>query len=1813
MQQIYKKMTILLIIFVSTLLYADGTDVSITVTDASPVYEKDGAMQFTIQLSEAPWFSTVTVDYETADGTARAGKDYNSVSGSVTFYPTQSTKVVEVPIIDDSTHENSEYLYLNISNSETGYVVTDSSGKGIIYDDDAPPLEAKIYNRYENEGDNSWVLKFTVGLNQNAPNDITVNYTTIDSSAKAGEDYVASSGTLTIPKGSKYGYIPITILGDVIPESTEKFKIKIDSISQGTIKRAVATGTLKNDDTIKVYIKSSNVKEGDINDHNKMPFTIYLKKEYPLDTPLTINYQTIDGSNPTATAGVDYIAKSGTVTFNKGDIKKVVYISIIGDNDIEPHEYLKMKIWGSSYIKRTTAQSKIVNDDGSYPKLYFKSSNFYITEGNSSTKNLNFEFKLNKPAIKGSSFEYYTTDGTATVSDNDYLQISTTKYTFNGGEQSVTIPVTINGDIKIESDEYFYLQLKNADRVRFGSTNSKGHILNDDGSYPILKFDSNRYTISEGDSGEKSLNFTMTLDRPALKGSSFRYYTEDDTATVSDNDYLKISTTKYTFNGGERNITIPVIIKGDTKIEDSENFYLKIDSEQNLTISDTKSPIGTILNDDGSYPQIDIEKSEYYINEGNSSTTKLEIKVVLDRPALKDTTIKYYTQDREAQDGNGSAEDSDYLESRGIINIDENSTTASIEITINGDSNIEPDEDFKLYITDAKNLTIGRDSTTITIVNDDVATEEPFICDNQMYLSSSIKRGSNITGKMWLHRIDTSKSPFAFNVMDDAGEEKLYNALAYNEIDNYIYGLYYKELFKISKTGKVMSLGEVTKLPDLLANKQAYAGASYNGYYFVTGFGANYDKIYKIKLSDSDENRTVEDINLSTAISIKDFSFSPDGKYLYGIVDGGKLTKIDVNSGHVTFIGDAHTGYEFDSSFSYKDNRFFANDSNGNGFFEFNLKTGEKYFISDSQSAEFNDGANCIEVNSPAFYDYGDAPESYGKAQHGILKDNPYLGNNNADKDNKPYFTLYADGDDLNGKDDDDGVTLIDDTDINNTYFETNKTHELKIKVSKEGYLSGWIDYDIDGKFDNKDKIISGQYFTVGEHIINFTVPDNVTENRTTYMRFRFSSTAILNSTDDAVDGEVEDYSIRFGSGVQPLQGVFNIERTNSGAYSINSKERNAWFTQIVGRDFDYSILFYNQDMSAEQEIDGVAIKVELINEDNNATLYEKYAYIKNTPPKSRIDNLLPNDLNTLPATKRARFRVYYGVDNDGNILQTPCESDPKICFNLLPKKSFNDARDNFAIRPAYFHLIISDNNKTLRVNTAPNNTSPLRVSAGYDYNLTVTASSFNGTDINPSIDYNNSVIRVLEFLDKNSSNCRVRDDFNKTEIFKNGKNITNLLELQEVGKYRLKLKDSSWAEVDIESGDCDINKSYTSANGNILSGCNIVSTPDINLSFYPYKFDINLSLYNLPNSSHNDFIYMSEINSTFNSVAISYQGDIVAKSQDDTTTTNFTSSCMAEDVLLDLVVTTMSDGGIDKPITTTKGTAVEFTRVIKFNNEVGVIVDRNQTFANLPTINITKDKFKDDNNGTVFIDIRYNVNKSLSETINPIQITFHKADVNSTNSYSLAEKIDNFIPKGLQNLGNSIRNFYFAQVAPDKNRYPRVYFKNGDTIRTPMQIEIFCGSGVDTQYCTDTNLTNHIKEESSPRAEIGWFLSIDHNATVDGAVTALIPKSSIPNVLQFKTASLPTFPILFTNGRNGTVTTKFTNPHGTQKYRVDIYPDPPLKYYGGKSKSTIPKGFPDFQVEGTENNASTWTGVGETGNLLEMKANTNSAHKMDW
>jgi hypothetical protein len=1534
-----------------------------------------------------------------------------------------------------------------------------------------------------------------------------------------------------------------------------------------------------------------------------------------LSTPLTINYTTQDG---TATAGSDYTAKSGSVTFNRGDRDKFVDVDIIGDNDIENNEYLDMVISGSSYIVVSSSRSYILNDDGSYPSLSFDSSSFSVVEGNSSQRSLNFTLSLDKPAIAGSHFDYYTQDGTssnrALVSDNDYIGISRTTYTFNGGERNITIPVTINGDVNMEGDEEFYLKIDN-ESIHLGITGTqspKGVILNDDGTLPLLSCPQPTLSITEGDSGTKSLTYSFLLDNPAIAGSSFDYETYDDDELDKDDDdgdgdphgvgenddsngdgdddddfdgddddvdYGVIPKTTYTFSGGETNVSISTTVSGDTKIEKDEKFSLLLSNFVDLKTSSCSTIPTTIVNDDGNYPQIHFSQPSYSIAEGNSGQRELNVTLTLDAPALANTHIDYYTHDNTAQDGSKPTEDSDYVATHRTLNINENATTATITVQINGDTNIEPDESFELYIENPQHLQIASNSTEIVITNDDASNQNPFVCDEHMYLSSSVKRGSTTIGKMWLHRIDTTQSPFRFEVMDDNGSNKLYNAIAYNPDDNYIYGLYHRELIRLSQTGTVLSLGTVSGLPSRFDRKQLFAGAIYGGYYYVTGRRGKYPEMYKINLSD----KNVSTISFSKPIAIQDFSFSSNGQFLYGVGKRGKLTKIEATTGNVTEIGANHTGFAFDSTFSDVNDRFFANDSNGNGFYEFNLNTGAKSFISNSQPATYNDGANCLNA-SLVFTDYGDAPSSYGTPRHNIAN-GIYMGNE-VDHDIQAYSSLNADGDDVNGIDDEDGVTLIDGSDLNGKFFAPNTLQELNVTVSKAGYLNVWIDYNLNGTFDASEKIFSAKSLTAGSHILSFTTPRTLTLNQTSYIRFRFSSTPTLDATQSATDGEVEDYAIKFGTGA--LRGKFNIERTNSGSYPLMSDARNAWYTQIVGRDFDYSLVFYKEDFSAEQNISNVTVSIDLMDMDTNTSIYNYKFHIPDTVSTSRIDMTQPmNDLASLPATKNAQFKVTYGVDNAGNIVQENCLSNPPLCSTYRS----DNAKDNFAIRPDYYYMTILDNGSEIRVNTHNNNT-PLRVAAGYDYNLSVVAHDDKGlTAVGYTI---NDVKRVVEFLDKSNANALVKKDYNSTDDFINGSNTNTLLEIPETGNYRLSMIDTLWTKVDSNKGDCIENNSSKSANGNVKSGCDIVS-PDINLSSYPDHFVIELTAQNLPHSTHDNFIYMSPMSVAENNISISFAGSITAKNADNNTTKNFTANYFAEAVALDLNTTILSDRGINVPLKTSDGvTSVNIARTIELNHDGNITLEKNPNLSSLTPITLTQHDFT---NGAATIDIRYNIDKNITKTINPIQITFHGANADSTDSYSIAHQKENpaYIPTGHQDL-DATKNFYFAKVTPDKYSYPRVNTNISSFIRTPLSIDIFCDKN--TTYCTKTGVIDNTVVSGTTREQAGWYISINHNGDVDGNVTNLNP--NFGNVTLDPNPT-PSTPLALPKGHNGMESATFNNcSHNSVK--VTIVTDPVLNFQPNS-----------YILRCTDNNASQWTGVGETGNVLEVKPNVNKASKMEW
>ena len=119
----------------------------VSVADANAREGTDAHAAFTVSLSRA--FTTaghrVTVDYATADGTAKAGEDYTATSGTLTFAAGETSKTVNVPVLDDTVDEGSETFTLRLSNA-AGARIGDGEATGTITNDD--PLQKVWLSRF---------------------------------------------------------------------------------------------------------------------------------------------------------------------------------------------------------------------------------------------------------------------------------------------------------------------------------------------------------------------------------------------------------------------------------------------------------------------------------------------------------------------------------------------------------------------------------------------------------------------------------------------------------------------------------------------------------------------------------------------------------------------------------------------------------------------------------------------------------------------------------------------------------------------------------------------------------------------------------------------------------------------------------------------------------------------------------------------------------------------------------------------------------------------------------------------------------------------------------------------------------------------------------------------------------------------------------------------------------------------------------------------------------------------------------------------------------------------------------------------------------------------------------------------------------------------------------------------------------------------------------------------------------------------------------------------------------------------------------
>jgi CSLREA domain-containing protein len=227
----------------------------------------------------------------------------------------------------------------------------------------------------KSEGDSGTTpFTFTVSLSTSTTDTVSVSFGTADGTATAPEDYQPASGQLSFAPGETAKQITILVNGDQKIEPDETFTINLSNAVNGTINVSAGqgVGTILNDDIAGSFQFSSATYS--VNE-NAGSAVITITRSGGSGGGASLMYATQDG---TATAGKDYVATSGTMTFAANEMNKTFSIPIIDDNIVESNETVNLGLFtptlGGTLGTPSAATLTIIDDDAAPLQLLLDES-----------------------------------------------------------------------------------------------------------------------------------------------------------------------------------------------------------------------------------------------------------------------------------------------------------------------------------------------------------------------------------------------------------------------------------------------------------------------------------------------------------------------------------------------------------------------------------------------------------------------------------------------------------------------------------------------------------------------------------------------------------------------------------------------------------------------------------------------------------------------------------------------------------------------------------------------------------------------------------------------------------------------------------------------------------------------------------------------------------------------------------------------------------------------------------------------------------------------------------------------------------------------------------------------------------------------------------------------------------------------------------------------------------------------------------------------------------------------------------------------
>ena len=393
-----------------------GNRIGVTIFDNDSYFEfalpnqevKEGTNAIITVRRRPDAFRAATVDFFIGNGTATPGVDYAATNGTLLFAVGEYEKTFTVRTLADAVTEGSEMLLLHLTNATGGTALGPVRLATLNIIDAGGVFDLDPFNLIVREEAPSYTI--SVSRSGSTVGTVTIEYSTFNLSAQAGQDYVATSGTLTFPDGEFYKTLSIPILDDTLADPGESFGIYLHNPSLGTsigFSRTNIVTILDDEDWFAFWATAVGTGE-----QFSTPLLIY---RYGNATGTsTVDFTTVNGS---AQAGLDYVASSGTLTFEPGQREKQIKIEILNDSRAEPLEIFSITLSnpspGSTLGSPSTLPITIEDNDTG---VEFALTNSFTSEN---AANVVLRVQRGGDGNEALAVNYYTVAGTA-VAGVDY-------------------------------------------------------------------------------------------------------------------------------------------------------------------------------------------------------------------------------------------------------------------------------------------------------------------------------------------------------------------------------------------------------------------------------------------------------------------------------------------------------------------------------------------------------------------------------------------------------------------------------------------------------------------------------------------------------------------------------------------------------------------------------------------------------------------------------------------------------------------------------------------------------------------------------------------------------------------------------------------------------------------------------------------------------------------------------------------------------------------------------------------------------------------------------------------------------------------------------------------------------------------------------------------------------------------------------------------------------------------------------------------------------------------------------------------------